>query len=93
MKKLFILSALFIGISAFSFCQTTVEAVVVYKQQVYQNIYIYFVKNVNTGLDYISLPTQAQSAIGEYAEWKLVTSDNRNRFSNFRRNLQGNYKT
>ena len=72
MKKSFIIAALFLGFSATGFSQTTdgsigtIDLVVTDKIIVDSTQYVYKLKDVNTGLDYVSLPTRDQLAIGEH---------------------------
>ena len=72
MKKLLIIAALFIVFSATGFSQTTdgstgtIDLVVTDKIIVDSTQYVYKLTDVNTGSDYVSLPTGEQLAIGEH---------------------------
>ena len=78
MKRTLLGTALFLGLSATGFSQTTDvtgtinleagrEAVIVDKKPVSSTQHVYRLKDVVTGVEYESLPTQAQKAIGEHA--------------------------
>jgi len=49
-----------------------IEVVVTDKKQVSADKHVYKVKHIPTGLDFESLPTQAQKAIGEHTICELV---------------------
>ena len=77
MKRILIITALFLGFSVVGFSQTEItmpkksgadriEVIVTDKMQVTSTETVYGVKDINTGLDYESFPTQAQMEIGEH---------------------------
>ena len=84
MKRTILITTLFLGFSVVGFSQTTDvnhhgdgvnEVVVTGKQQVSATEHVYRVKDCQ-GLDYESLPTQAQKAIGEHATLLVAQADN-----------------
>lgn len=69
MKRTLLIIALFLvfsAVSEFVFCQTTNETVVIDKQQVSSEENVYFLKDVNTDFEYVSIPTKVQLTIGEH---------------------------
>jgi len=83
MKRTLIIAALFLGFSAFGFSQTTEStAVVLQKESVSSgnenSASRYTVKDLNTGFNYKTVPTQAQLAIGEHAPFLVTKKGNGN---------------
>jgi len=77
MKRTLLIAALFLGFSATSFADEAYvlkskgkEVIITDKQQVSETEYVYKVRDIQTGMDYNSLPTQVQIVINTHG--KLV---------------------
>ena len=77
MKRTIIITALFLGFSVSTFAKDAFvvdskvkDVVITDRQQVSETEYVYKVRDIQTGMDYNSLPTQAQIVINTHG--KLV---------------------
>ena len=82
MKKTLVLAALCLGFSATSFGADALvvqsklkKGIILEKQQVSETEFRYLVQDMETGLNFEALPTPAQKAIGEHADFLSDPND------------------